>query len=327
MTILKMDDKSTKYEVEYFGSDNQHAMYKWNAKSFSPTFGEYYIYQHILTGSNSIVNFDKNGLRIDENTSGDPVLVIGDSNSAQDYLNFSDGWGGHIETITNRRIKIYNASVPSFGIRAQINRLKEIIPIVKPKVVILGWYLNDLTSCCVSRKFLPRLPLVNSVFIEELDRRFFWKMRGMYTTDGDLTQDELEQFKTKILNQSSFTSLSTNSQNLILNNFNDWGNAWSLDALAHYEEPIRELKDITIGANADFIVLLFPHKDQLDLQILDDYPQKYIANILSNHNIKFIDLIEALNKSKNKNNLFFDHCHLKQNASPIIGAEVVRLLQ
>jgi hypothetical protein len=327
MTISKLDSKSVTKKVEYFGLSKDDSMYAWDGKSFRPQQGQYSINQHILTGTNSLVTFDENGLRVnDQPTEGQPILVIGDSTAIQDYLKFNYTWGGRLQDLFSKKIKVYNAAVPSYGISAQINRLREVVPVIKPKVIILGWYLNDLTSCCVSRKFLPRLPFMRSVFIEELDRKIFWSMLGFYNTSGDISKNDLASYKLDILNQNSFLTLNQDAKRLILDNFDDWGNVWSTQAVRQFEDKISELKQIANDTNAKLLVVMFPHKDQLANGILNDFPQKQMTKLLTRKNIDFVNLLSVFNSSKIPSSVFFDHCHLKDITSLQIATEVGRFI-
>ncbi len=320
MTVVQISERKPTL-IEYFSKDKkQTSVYEISPHGFRPNPGQYHIFNHVLSGGNNVLEFNPLMVRATSNSNNDfPVLIIGDSITAEDYLEVEDTWVFHLENLLNEKISLVNAGIPSLGIYGEIWRIKELLPKIKPKAIVLGWYLNDLTSCCAVLKVFRDTWYFRSAFIGKLNGLLWW-VNGFYYFKEDISKVQLKALESSFKSSAEFLSINEITRNAILERFADWGNAWSPDSRALFRKAFDLLKEVANEAGVPLFVILFPHAEQLNAVSLNDYPQQYMASILDEMDIPYINLLDSFkNGNYNSNEVYIDHCHFKREMSPIIA--------
>lgn len=252
------------------------------------------------------------------------ILILGDSITASDYLDFDVMWTTRLEKMLkeiNPHIRVINAGIGSADIHNELKILEEVAPKLKPDLVLVASYLNDgELSANFIVKPLPSL-LSKSYFLNFLSRKFHivlyrlkhhkdlagsnsaWKesfLRGRHLKIGDWKNDP-EAF-----------------DYLILKNARDWGAAWdpkTWDKIGGHLEKITLLSQQHSFKLATF---LFPVRFQVESIFLNNEPQKQYLSLIKKLNIPGFDVLPSLRKIRESNaqiKVYYDQCHFTPEGS------------
>jgi hypothetical protein len=94
-------------------------------------------------------NFDEQGVRTGA------VLAVGDSfTEGFDDVDDANTWPSHLEKLTG--MPVVNAGVPGYGTDQIVLRAEQLIPIVKPKTLVIGFFSDDINRSALSQSGAPK---------------------------------------------------------------------------------------------------------------------------------------------------------------------------
>ena len=232
---------------------------------YSNSSGNYYDVD-ITTNS---FGFRDSEISIEKNDSIDRILFIGDS--------FTLGWGVPFDSICSEVLekKLNHSKINYEVINTGIGNYNSIMEVelfklkgleLKPNIVILMFFVNDVEP-------IPKVSRLESSFIK---------------------------------NSYLFAFLFDKIQkiNVLANEHNNWKNYYkklysneNIDALTQNKESLYELINICKQEHIDLIIVNIP-----ELHEIKEYPlnisTKYIENIATEKNVRFIDLLDYLQDYK-----------------------------
>lgn len=266
------------------------------------------------------------------------ALFLGDSITCADYLDEEDSFVRQVEKISagrGRPLETVNAGVGSVGIYDELAVLLETGIGVRPDIVVLCFYLNDVQSS-------PGIRLVRLPGLLRKSRLLYYSSLRLASRDYETENRFGIAEKTAMFDRWQAEFEKSNEfgggdpmkdrkafNSLILKNFRDWGCAWSRGA---WEFMLPAFKDFRRQADIHGFKLymaVFPVRAQVEAEFLEDFPQRKAAETASALGIPVLDLLPALRKlhAQGGHELFFDHCHPTGYANKFIAGEICCFLQ
>jgi len=256
------------------------------------------------------------------------ILVLGDSITWAGYLPEEETFVMRLESLLGGRhnnILAVNAGIGDAGIEEETGFLKEIYGRVKPKMVILVFYLNDSRPSFGFEsekrlswaKFLQKSRFIDVIYNNIQVQLYLmrhnilgkgYRYRWLYLSKNPKWKSDKEYFN-KLAEEANL----------------DWGAAWDEGSWGIVEKNIEELNKFTRENGIKFMVMCLPVSFQVYAGFLDDTPQKRIRAIAEKEGIPFLDLLPQLRKN-NKSNLFYDHCHLNSEGQHIVAQKLYQFL-
>lgn len=272
-----------------------------------------------LRGPEIILNSSDNEYRI---------LILGDSITWAGYLPQEETFVMRLENLLSKQdnnVRTVNAGIGDVGIEEEVSFLKEIYGKVKPKMVILAFYLNDSRPSFGFEsekklswaKFLQKSRSIDVIYNNIQVQMYLmrhnilgkgYRYRWLYLSKNPKWKSDKQYFK-ELVEEANL----------------DWGAAWEESSWGIVERNIQELNKFSVENGVKFIVMCLPVSFQVYADFLDDIPQKRIRAIMEKGNIPFLDLLPKL-RQDNKINLFYDHCHLNADGQNIVAQELSRFL-
>jgi hypothetical protein len=296
-----------------------------------------YIENHRLGGEDVTVRTNAIGYRNREIGGKDRtrVLFLGDSILLADWLAEDQTMVRVVETLSRRGtdpLETINGAVGGVGVANQLAILMETGIGTAPDEVVLGFYLNDVAPSPGVHVWRPpgmvrwsRLaqhlyraasllasgerddlisPETARVWIEEIHERF-------PPGPGDPMKDP-----------AAFNRI-------ILENFGDWGNAWSDGAWQRMEPILREMKRQADLNGFRLRILCFPVRQQVEAAFVYDHPQQRLAEFAGDLGVPYLDLLPVLRKAHRESGqvLFLDQCHHTAYGNRLVAREVLAFLR
>ncbi len=111
--------------------------------------------------SSAHVNYDADGFRLTPTLPADatdtqPVLATGDSYTQGDEVDDSETWPSWLQGFLRRRV--INAGVAAYGLDQTVLRTAELVPKLKPGVIVLGFIADDVRRAEMSRTWGAEKP-------------------------------------------------------------------------------------------------------------------------------------------------------------------------
>jgi hypothetical protein len=106
----------------------------------------------------------------------------------------------------------------------------------------------------------------------------------------------------------------------------DWGAGWNKDSWGIVKPYFKKLKSLSEIYNFQVVLVALPVAFQVYARFHEDYPQKMLQRVATEHGFYYVDLLPVLRKYREEH-LFFDHCHLKKKPNDIIGKEIATFLK
>jgi hypothetical protein len=233
-----------------------------------------------------------------------------------------------------------NGGISSNGLKDYRLLFEEISDSVKPRIVFIGIYLNDLLP---SVSF-PHTVLPNPVqYLHSFAYLFkSYNILNVYlfpSRERKEMEPYFQQYAQEIgsdFQQKEPEALAFNDpfKQKVTRSMTDWGNAWSRSIIAIFKKELREIKQKTDASVSKLIVTLFPVREQVITQQLYNFPQKEIEAFAKENGIVYVDTLSTLRKEHRKiediadpdikkDPLFLDHCHLTENGHRIVSKEII----
>lgn len=210
------------------------------------------------------------------------VLLLGDSIAFGRGVDDAATIARQLETHWPKTA-VFNAGVPGFDTVQELSRLERIGPLVRPHLVILEWYRNDIMvpSNTVAAKVF-RGHLVDPSWTEADYER--WRSRYIDHSHNPLDWSAL--IRLVRIQWKNFKSLSSIQERA--------KSPWEVDAdhegLQRSMTAIRKMRDWCTAHDAKFAVVLFPAREETEVEgPTPGYP-KLMAEFCKREQIPFNDL-------------------------------------
>lgn len=259
------------------------------------------------------------------------IVILGDSITWSGYLPEEETYVMELQELLgksakNLNIRTINAGIGDAGIEEEVGFLKENFDRIKPKMVILAFYLNDSRppwgfesekSLSWAAQILQKSRFIGFLYSNVEIQLYLmrhgilgkgYRYRWFYHSRNPKWKNDKEYFK-KLTEEADL----------------DWGAAWNDNSWSSVEINIGELKKFSEKNNFKLLIACFPVSFQVYAYFLDNIPQRRIANIAAKLNILFLDLLPKL-RENNKITLFYDHCHLNIPGQRIVSEELARFI-
>ncbi|MFA4889287.1 MAG: SGNH/GDSL hydrolase family protein [Candidatus Omnitrophota bacterium] len=257
------------------------------------------------------------------------LLFLGDSITWSGYLPEENTFVFMLQELLNKKernkVITINGGIGDVGIEEEISLLNEAYEKIRPRMVILMFYLNDSRPPAgfesekklAWAKFLQKSRLIDIVYNNFQLQLYFmrhnilgksYRYRWLYMSKTDKWKKDPVYFG----DMAKEADL-------------DWGAAWNEDSWEVIKKNIMELKKTAIEKDFNLLIACLPVSFQVYSDFLDTRPQDKIASIALSENIKFIDLLPALRRN-NKLALFYDHCHLNAEGQRIVAGDLAEYI-
>lgn len=270
------------------------------------------------------------------------VLFLGDSITFADTVNEENTFVRRVEVLAETRsfpLETINAGIGAVGLETYWNILLETGLSVKPDLVVVGLYLNDFQSSRMVPLFQPPRFLQWSWTVNYL-LYVFSKQLTNFTQDKDAWDDHMPRIPKKTLSEwvrfvdCCFEQLEqagshhSDFKDLIKIHIHDWGGAWSEGAWNKMKSVLKKMHEKLKEENIRLGVLLFPVRQQVELEWVLNFPQRRAATIAQELGIPILDMLPYLREEWNdrKKPLFFDHCHYTPYGHKILSVEITQFV-
>ena len=278
------------------------------------------IRRHPTSGRDVRVRTNSFGLRGPEVTRKAPgeirLLVLGDSITFAEYLDEEETYPAALEralaeATPGRPVRVINGGGPNVGTHEEAALLEEVASLVRPDLVLVGFYLNDGLGP-VPYPDEIRLPVwigwsrladrASSVWARARHRsqhgsRYLW---AQAFSARDWVNDRMAFDRVIALAES------------------DWGVAWHDYSWPVVEEGLERM--IRLGRRHGFQVAVaaFPVSVQVESRFEDDRPQRRARELAGRLGLPFVDLLPVL-RAAAAESLFYDHCHLTPRGNALVA--------
>jgi hypothetical protein len=246
------------------------------------------------------------------------VLLAGDSFTFGDGTSSVYRWGTVLQGMTARRIpdrcvRFFNIGVSNSTIDTAIARIRQVMPLIQPDVVILGQYQNDLTDLANpgSPAWEPRRPgqAHDSHWGTRLGRlvpgynvslfRFLTYRSFAFLIENDIQYDVLGTWS--VLEGESKQALATKFKTI-------------------YRDLFGELVTDMRARGIEVAVLIFPSK--MDV-LAKRYPEGvYFAGLAREFNVPHLSLMPALDAHRSPMPFYLYDGHLNERGNGIVAGAV-----
>lgn len=336
-TNEKIEDDSNERDVVFNGDSMPILFYETRAGFRLRKNMNIFLTNETLSQKDISISTNSLGYRgpeIPEKTGNDfRILVIGDSITLADHVDFSEMYTTRLENYlknspkiksSNKNIQVINAGIGGTGSQTQLAIYTELFPKVKPDMVIFQLYLNDANSSFmleVAKKpeIAKKSRLLSKLYSIYIDRIAQQEYKA-FTNTRDINTAR-EKFYQNEMSDKDWKDNLSGLNRLIYESMGDWGYAWDNDYPSRIKKIYSLIKEVSDNHNIDLAVFMFPLSYQVQADYLEDTPQRNMKRIMSELGIKFYDLLPDLRAKyeKDRENIFFDHCHLKPEGHEFVG--------
>lgn len=264
-----------------------------------------------------------------------PILFLGDSITFGSYLPEEDLYATKVgqSLSANIKLQVFNSSFIGYGLKDEVQLLEDILPQLKPKFIFVQSYLNDVTVSARANLFAPYL-LQYSWFLSHLSGSAS-TIQVLLSSMNAQPGDELKKWYREAALARGFNQADKNLvakadfNQLIFNEFADWGNAWSDSMWHHMRTDYARLAELAKRHNSKLFIMLSPVKYQVEAAQVEDFPQKKLEKIAQELNLPYLDPLPKLRSSwaETKTALFGDRCHYTAFGHELLASAVVDFLK
>jgi hypothetical protein len=265
------------------------------------------------------------------------ILFLGDSIILAGYVPATETIPAHIESHLRRRdqthqnIQVINAGGNGAALKGEFAVLVETGLAVEPDVVLIGLYLNDAQGSYSIKAAQYPTWIRWSYFLTHVLNRFQYLTVIMEDRERIEKQDDaMSKFASRnpVLDGASWEDTREGFNNEIVRAFGDWGYAWTDEAWRKMERTAKLMEHVAEERDIELIFVLFPVRQQVQSEILRDEPQKMFQAMMQRLGVKYLDLLPALRSKYQEDgvNVFYDHCHLREEGNAFIADTVSRFL-
>ncbi len=299
------------------------------------------IRNHPFNGAATVVHTNSLGFRNPELTEkkGRRVLFLGDSVTLSAHLAEEDTFVRRVQSLAEKQglaLETVNGGADAIGLKDYFEILKENYERVRPDIVVVDFFLNDATLCCGIR--ITPLPdwLHWSWFAYYINHSLHmqgWRgLPGRSRLESPILAEWRSETERRFKSRPALPQLDLDKemQQAVLANFKNWGNAWSSLAWQPIESSLKDIIDFCRERELVLAVVIFPVRQQVELNPAFDYPQKRLSNICARHNVPALDLLPPLAAAWKENSgetrLFADDIHPTAEGSRLIAGHISHFL-
>jgi len=282
------------------------------------------IHRHPTSGRDVRVRTNGLGLRgaeVTQKTAGEiRVLVLGDSITFAEYVDEEETYPAILEraladAIPGRDVRVLNGGGPNVGTPDEAALLERLAPLVRPDLVLVGFYLNDGLRPTPYPKGI-RLPSWIG-WSRLADRASTLYVRMVHRARHGSHLRWAQKFKERrwVDDRAAFDRLIALAES-------DWGVAWHDYSWPVVEEGLERM--IRLGHQHGFQVTVaaFPVSVQVESRFEDDRPQRRARELADRLGLPFLDLLPALRAAAGERP-FYDHCHLTPQGNALVASTLV----
>jgi len=186
---------------------------------------------------------------------GTRVLALGDSCTFGRGVADDETYPHQIEALLREGgltdAAVFNAGVPGYDTVQQLAVLEELLPVVRPHVVVLAWLPNDVLERSVDQ--IPRLQVLDGQLVHDVERYREWRERIDHQGIHGSALYRFLRVRSKQLEGALGMERSSNWNELTL----------APEALAYSTGPLRQIVERTRAHGAEPVLVLFPRKEEL----------------------------------------------------------------
>ena len=258
------------------------------------------------------------------------VLVLGDSITLAAYVEESETYPALMEkTLRGAGVnsEVLNGGLAGAALSTELDLLMETGLLVQPDVVLVGLFLNDASASAYSSP--PEGVLAGSPIVQRLaERRLAYDL----SEEGRQRWERLagRPFPKGRYEPNAWRTDRGAFELEIAEAMSDWGVAWFDWAWERMGAELEAMKALSNRYRFRLIVALFPVRQQIEADFLDDTPQEKFAETLRGLSIPSCDLLPALRDSYQKERsrpLTYDHCHLTPAGYEVVAPVLSRFVR
>jgi lysophospholipase L1-like esterase len=253
------------------------------------------------------------------------IVAMGDSITLADYLPAEEVYLKRAETELRRRlrrdVRVLNSGLGGSDLTQQVTALAERVPHLRPDIVMLGFYLNDVAPIdsplarVQTFGWLRRRSVLADVIFRSLALRGWVKDQGAERFRWHRPEVETPRWASR---REDFARLVWLARH-------EWGAAWIPTAWARVDRDLSQIQELSRRYGFDVVVLCFPVAFQIYAEFLDDQPQKLMEQRAAHKGWAYLDLLPLL-RSQRDRRLVFDHCHPNELGNELVGRAVADLI-
>ncbi len=291
------------------------------------------IRNHPLSRQDVRIETNSLGLRYGELGPRQPgeyrILVLGDSITFADYVDERDTFTMILERQLAesgyRGVRIINAGLPGASTRDEYYHYLELADYVRPDLVLVAMYLNDVAD---SQRFYVRAlrpPYSQSRFllwvVRQLDLVRLAYFAGPIALPG-VDPGWREQFRAgRNLRSGDWAHSKEAFDFEIYNAAMDFGLAWNPQTWRILHDMVAVFRSAVVQRRERFAMMLLPVHIQVLGTVEDAYPQQQFARLCRGLAIDCLDTRPALRAAAADKGprLFYDHCHLTADGNAFVA--------
>jgi len=269
------------------------------------------------------------------------VLFLGDSITMAHYLREEETFVRGVEVLSarsERPLETINAGIAAAGLQQELAILMETGLRTDPDVVVVDFYLNDVQTSPGIVILRPPHALAWSRVAQyaAVGLSFLWAGRddenrgeaarldpALLSTWRKETERRLPPGPgDPVVEPAAF-------HRLVLENFNDWGSAWSDGAWEVMRPLFEELRRQSDAHHFRLAFVAFPVRPQVEADVADDEPQRRLRELATTLGVPMLDLLPALRRARPQSlqGLFYDVCHPTSAGHAVIAREIAAFLE
>ena len=202
----------------------------------------------------------------------------------------------------------------------------KILPSFNMKLLVLGFCLNDIEQNLYRRFFNPSIgnwQYFDNVLVEnDMSAHSF-------SNNYNLNRSFIEKMKTFLKKSEAFLfvyRIWRKVSPFLYYKDDNVDKSFDAESWKNTEYFIKKISKLVYNKNSDFIVIIFPTRDQIE-GITSFDTQEKLKDLLLKNNIKYFDPAPFLiNQANQKLNLFYDTVHPNQLGTQIIAKNFVSFL-
>ncbi|MDD4909408.1 MAG: hypothetical protein PHR44_01820 [Candidatus Omnitrophica bacterium] len=272
------------------------------------------------------------------------IFFVGDSIVFGTGLEFKDTITQQLEGLLNRGrtspyCEVINGGVGDSNLEAESLLIQEKMDILKPDIILLGVYLNDLSP---PAGYLKGMDIYRNHLLYKCHQ-------VKWIRESNIWNYALKGLERRINSAMLFAYISGNIRHLWVIDYNgrewledpaefknlvykaryDWGMAWDEGLWGRGFGLIKQIQGICSSRNIKFAVVILPVEPQVlfkgDLPVIRK-PQDMLAAFLGDMRIPCLDMLSVLRVHKDER-IFYDHCHFTPFGASLVAGEISAFLE
>lgn len=298
-----------------------------------------FVRDHALTGTDIPMRTNKYGFRgpAIEDDERHRALFLGDSITLGDYLIEEHTFTylvGQMSRTTPYPMQTINAGVGSIGIEEELNILREHGYKVKPDIVVLNLYLNDIqASPAIHLKPIP-YGLRWSRMAQHAYQAMSVKAYENNPQRSTWIPQELEESWKQQAAQKyppgpgDWVHERAAYNQMMVDWFGDWGSSYSDGGQQRITRIAQDIIDLSSKLGAETYVVIHPTRFQVETVYDVNEPQLAFIKYFEDAGVPVHDLLPTLRShwQQNHRQLFYDHCHHSIEGAAITAMDIFNFI-